>query len=111
MGKFFKFMLPLIFDHGSIMMVIALLAFKNSQRAERKPETNKAILVDTINAEIVSLNLTVSSQGTVRPRTETALVAEVSGKLFRYRLILLLVAFSVKAKCCCKLTPVTTGPD
>ena len=81
MRKFFKFLLPLILIMGSILMVIALVAYKNSQRAERKPDTTQAILVDTINAEVVSLNLTVASQGTVRPRTETALVAEVSGKV------------------------------
>jgi len=81
MGKFFKFLLPLFLIMASIIMVIALVAYKNSQRAERKPDTNQAILVDTINAEVVSLNLMVNSQGTVRPRTETALVAEVSGKI------------------------------
>jgi RND family efflux transporter MFP subunit len=81
MGKFFKFLLPLFLIMGSILIVIALVAYKNSQRAERKPDTNQAILVDTVNAEVVSLNLIVSSQGTVRPRTETALVAEVSGKI------------------------------
>ena len=81
MGKFFKFLLPLILIMGSILIVIALVAYKNSQRAERKPDTNQAILVDTVTAEVVSLNLIVSSQGTVRPRTETALVAEVSGKI------------------------------
>jgi RND family efflux transporter MFP subunit len=81
MGKFFKFLLPLFMIMGSILIVIALVAYKNSQRADRKPDTNQAILVDTVNAEVVSLNLIVSSQGTVRPRTETALVAEVSGKI------------------------------
>lgn len=81
MGKFFKFTLPLFLIVVSIATVIALVAYKNSQRAERKPETTQAILVDAITAEVVSLNLTVNSQGTVRPRTETALVAEVSGKI------------------------------
>ena len=81
MGKFFKFLLPLFLIMGSILIVKALVAYKNSQRAERKPDTDQAILVDTVNAEVVSLNLIVSSQGTVRPRTETALVAEVSGKI------------------------------
>jgi len=81
MGKFFKFMLPLILIATSILVVIALIAYQKSQRAERKPETTQAILVDTIVAEVSSLNLIVSSQGTVRPRTETALVAEVSGKI------------------------------
>ena len=81
MEKFFKFMLPLILIVTSIIIVVAMVAFKKSQRPERKPETSQALLVDTIVAEITSMNLTVSSQGTVRPRTETSLVAEVSGKI------------------------------
>ena len=81
MGKFFKFMLPLILIVVSIVLVTALVAYKKLQRAERKPETTQAILVDTIIAEVVSLNLIVNSQGTVKPRTETVLVAEVPGKI------------------------------
>ena len=81
MGKFFKFVLPLILILGSVVVVIALVAFQKSQTAERKTDTEKAVLVDTIVAEVVSLNFSVSSQGTVRPRTETTLVSEVSGKI------------------------------
>jgi len=81
MKDFLKFMLPLILIAVSILAVIGLVTFQNSQRAERKPETNKAVLVDTIEAEVVSLNFSVNSQGTVRPRTETTLVSEVSGKI------------------------------
>jgi len=81
MGKFFKFMLPLILIIGSVLMVIGLVAYQKSQTAERKDDTEKAVLVDTIEAEVVSLNFTVNSQGTVRPRTETTLVSEVSGKI------------------------------
>jgi RND family efflux transporter MFP subunit len=81
MGKFFKFMLPLILIVTSIVLVVALVAYKKSQRSERKPEISQAVLVDTIIAEVTSLNLVVNSQGTVRPRTETTLVAEVSGKI------------------------------
>ncbi len=81
MKKFFTFMLPLILILISIVLVVALVAYKKSQRAERKPETTQALLVDTITADVVSLNLIVNSQGTVKPRTETALVAEVSGKI------------------------------
>ncbi len=81
MGKFFKFMLPLILIVVSIVLVTALVAYKKLQRAERKPETTQAILVDIIIAEVVSLNLIVNSQGTVKPRTETVLVAEVPGKI------------------------------
>jgi RND family efflux transporter MFP subunit len=74
-------MLPLILIATSILLVVALVMYQKSQRAERKPETEKAVLVDTIEAEIVSLNFVVNSQGTVRPRTETTLVSEVSGKV------------------------------
>jgi len=81
MRKFFKFMLPLILIIGSVLAVIALVAYQKSQTSERKDDTEKAVLVDTIEAEVVSLNFTVNSQGTVRPRTETTLVSEVSGKI------------------------------
>lgn len=81
MRKFFKFMLPLILIIGSVFVVVALVAYQKSQTAERKEDTKKAVLVDTIEAEVVSLNFTVNSQGTVRPRTETTLVSEVSGKI------------------------------
>ena len=81
MGKFFKFILPLILIVGSILIVVGLVAFKSTQRAERRDDTEKAVLVDTIEAEVVSLNFSVNSQGTVRPRTETTLVSEVSGKI------------------------------
>ena len=81
MGNFFKFTLPLILIVTSIIMVIALVVIQKSKSAERKPDTEKAVLVDIIEAEVVSLNFTVDSQGTVRPRTETTLVSEVSGKI------------------------------
>jgi RND family efflux transporter MFP subunit len=81
MTKFFKFMLPLILIGTSILIVIGLVAYQNSQRAERKPDTQKAVLVDTIEAKVISLNFLVNSQGTVRPRTETVLISEVSGTI------------------------------
>jgi len=81
MGKFIKFMLPLILITMSILVVIGLVTYQDSKNAERKPETDKAVLVDIIEAEVTSLNFTVNSQGTVRPRTETTLVSEVSGKI------------------------------
>lgn len=81
MKKFFKFMLPLFLIIGSILVVVALAIWQKSKGAERKPDTEKAVLVETIDTEVVSLKFTVSSQGTVRPRTETTLVSEVSGKI------------------------------
>jgi RND family efflux transporter MFP subunit len=81
MKPFFKFILPLILIGTSVLLVVALVAFQDTQRAERKTETQKAVLVDTIRAEVTSINFMVNSQGTVRPRTETTLVSEVSGKI------------------------------
>lgn len=81
MRKFLKFILPLILIVASMAVVIALVAIQKSKSAERKPEIDKAVLVDVIEAEVRSLNFSVESQGTVRPRTETTLVSEVSGKI------------------------------
>jgi hypothetical protein len=60
MGKFFKLMLPMILIITSILIVVALVAYKGAQSAERKPATEKAVLVDTIEAEVVSLNFSVN---------------------------------------------------
>lgn len=81
MFRFFKFVLPLFLIIGSIVVVIALVTYQKSKSVERKDDTNKAVLVDVIEADVVSLNFSVESQGTVRPRTETTLVSEVSGKV------------------------------
>jgi RND family efflux transporter MFP subunit len=81
MRKFFKFILPLVLIVGSVFLVVGLVAWQKSQTPDRKTDAEKAVLVDTIEAEVVSLNFTVNSQGTVRPRTETTLVSEVSGKI------------------------------
>ena len=56
MRKFLKFILPLILIVASIAVVIALVAIQKSKSAERKPEIDKAVLVDVIEAEVRSLN-------------------------------------------------------
>ncbi len=81
MKKFVKFVLPPILIVVSIAIVIALVTYQQSKNAAKKPETTKAVLVDVIEAEVQSLNFSVESQGTVRPRTETTLVSEVAGKI------------------------------
>lgn len=81
MQKFFRFVLPVILVAASFAVVVVLVGIQKSKRAERKPEAEQAVLVDTVTARVSSLNFTVNSQGTVRPRTETTLVAEVSGKI------------------------------
>jgi RND family efflux transporter MFP subunit len=79
--KFFRFLLPLGLIGVSVAVVVMLVAIAQSKRPERKDIGSQAVLVETVAAEQSSLNFTVHSQGPVAPRTETTLVAEVSGKI------------------------------
>lgn len=79
--KFFHYLLPLILIALSIVVVIALVAVAKNKRPERKDTADQAVLVDAIPARKTTLNFAVFSQGTVQPRTETTLVAEVAGQI------------------------------
>jgi len=79
MRKYFRFFLPVGLIVLSLALVAGLIAVNKARRPERKEEAVQAIMVDAIPVERVSLNLSVFSQGSVVPRTETTLVAEVSG--------------------------------
>lgn len=81
MKKFFKYILPLGIIMLSIVIVIAMVAIAQGKRPERKDTSNQALVVDAIPARVQSLNFSVVSQGAVEPRTETTLVAEVSGQI------------------------------
>lgn len=81
MKKFFKYILPLGIIFLSIVAVIAMVAIAQGKRPERKDTSNLALVVDTIPARVESLHFSVVSQGAVAPRTETTLVAEVSGQI------------------------------
>lgn len=81
MSKFFKYTLPLGIFVLSIIAFIALVMVGRAQQPERKEEGPQAVLVDTIEAQERQVNFIIRSQGTVRPRTETTLVTEVSGKI------------------------------
>ena len=83
MGKFFRYVLPLGLIVVSILVVIVLVGIAQGKRPERREEGDKAVLVDTITAEARTLNFVIRSQGSVRPRTQTTLVSEVSGKIVR----------------------------
>lgn len=60
-------------------LAVAVMLTMSRDPAPRKPAEPTAILVDTIPVERVNTSFTVQSQGTVRPRIETLLSAEVSG--------------------------------
>jgi len=79
--KFFRYLLPLGLIVVSIVVVAVLVAIAQSKRPERKETTGQAVLVDAIPAALTSLNFAVYSQGSVAPRTETTLVAEVAGQI------------------------------
>lgn len=81
MRKFFRYILPLGLIALSIVVVMAMVAISKGKRPERKDTANLALIIDAIPAQVESLNFSVSSQGSVRPRTETTLVAEVGGKI------------------------------
>ncbi|HLF29750.1 MAG TPA: efflux RND transporter periplasmic adaptor subunit [Xanthomonadales bacterium] len=81
MRKLVRLILPAAVILGSVAVVVGLLAIAKSKNSEKKAEAASAILVETVKADLQSLNLFVMSQGTVLPRTETALVAEVPGKI------------------------------
>ena len=80
-GKFFRFLLPLGLIGLSVVVVAVLIAIAQSKHPERKDPAAQAVLVEAIPAELSTLNFIVHSQGAVEPRTETTLVAEVSGQI------------------------------
>jgi RND family efflux transporter MFP subunit len=81
MRKLVRNILPLLIIVFSIVLVGGLVAINKSKRPVLKEATARTIQVDAIPVDRVSLNLSVFSQGSVKPRTETTLVAEVSGKI------------------------------
>jgi RND family efflux transporter MFP subunit len=79
MRKMFRYFLPVGLVLLSLVLVAVLIAVNKAKRPERKEEASPATMVEAIPVERVSLNLSVFSQGSVVPRTETTLVAEVAG--------------------------------
>ena len=64
---------------GAIMAALALSTLK--PEPPKKEVENLDLLVDVLKLEISSESFEISSQGTVRPRTQTVLSAEVSGSI------------------------------
>lgn len=81
MRNFLRYSLPLLVILAGIVIFVGLVVLGQNREPERKDESTAALLVDAIPARVESLNLTITSQGAVRPRTETILVPEVSGKI------------------------------
>ncbi|MCF6263243.1 MAG: efflux RND transporter periplasmic adaptor subunit [Xanthomonadales bacterium] len=80
MQRFIKVSLPiLVIALASVMAFIIFPQFKSP--AEQHIVEKKALLVEAQVVERRSLNFTIESQGVVKPRTQTTLAAEVSGKI------------------------------
>ena len=73
------YFLPLGLFILAVVKVIGMATVAKGKRPERQDTGQAAVLVDTIPAEARSLNFVIHSQGSVRPRTQTTLVAQVSG--------------------------------
>ncbi len=65
----------------AIAVAIMLTLFGARTPPEQKEEQTKDLLVEVLPVMSLSDNLTVSSQGTVQPKINTALVSEVTGKI------------------------------
>ena len=81
MKNFLRYTLPLALILLSITVVVARVIIAQGKRPERKDTSGPALVVAVIPARVESLNFSVVSQGPVAPRTETTLVAEVSGQI------------------------------
>ena len=81
MKKFFKYILPLVLILLSVVLVVVMVGIAQGKRPPRKDTAGQALVVDAIPARVESLNFSVVSQGPVAPRTQTTLVAEVSGQI------------------------------
>ena len=72
-----RIFLPLAIIVGAIVLSSAMFALKPEPAKLESPET--AVAVEIIALEKTAAQLLISSQGTVLPRTRSALISEVSG--------------------------------
>lgn len=79
--KFGRYLLPPLLIVGAIVVVV-ILAMNRPAPEEREVVTS-AMLVDVIEARASEGHFVITAQGTVRPRTETTVSTEVSGRLTR----------------------------
>ncbi len=82
MNVLFRIVLPAALMIALSVGVVVFLASQRSAPPEREA-TVSAMLVDVIHAQASSGFFSVQAQGTVQPRTETTIAAEVSGRLVR----------------------------
>lgn len=79
MAKWKKYLLPPAIIFGAIVVVI-ILAVNRPKPPEREPMVT-AMLVEVIEAQQSEGYFEIRAQGTVRPKTQTTVSAEVGGRL------------------------------
>jgi len=79
MTRILKIVLPLALIAVGALIAVALV--KTREEPQRLPPEVTRPLVRVQRVELQDLRMTVRSQGTVSPRTESALVPEVSGRV------------------------------
>ena len=68
---------------GILLVAVALMMALSTFNPEppKKENENLALLVEVLPLEVSAQHFTIRSQGTVRPRTQTILSAEISGSI------------------------------
>ncbi|MDA0349258.1 MAG: efflux RND transporter periplasmic adaptor subunit [Verrucomicrobia bacterium] len=72
-----KILLPIVFVLGATAFTVILIVLK--PEPEKKELVRMLPGVEVMTLQVEPLSLTIESQGTIQPRTETVLTAEVSG--------------------------------
>ena len=74
-----KILIPIAILAAGVLATVAMVASRKP--APRRPPEDHSPLVRVVTAELQTTRLSVTTHGTVQPRTETALVAEVAGRV------------------------------
>ncbi len=77
--KLVKIILPLLILLGAIGLSAFIIKTKPTPERKSKPEAE--VVVEVLPLQSSDYPIQISAQGTVRPRTESTLVPEVSGKI------------------------------
>jgi len=76
-----RWLIPIGLVAASLLAFVLLKTIRPTP--EKKVSSVRALLVSTVPVRIERVQINVASQGTVRPRTETSVVAEVAGKIVK----------------------------
>jgi RND family efflux transporter MFP subunit len=81
MNKLLKILLPIIVIAGASAAAVVTVA--NRQQPERRPPAIAMTQVSVTPVERTGFTVKVKSRGTVRPRTESTVIPEVSGRVVK----------------------------